>query len=90
MHNPNTGELEAISPDLHSHLTRLRNEMDMIDKDEFVPIRAEHGVCSFVRGEEVSFRGGRFRISNFGKKFLRLEALPGTRMETEARDGAAH
>lgn len=41
------------------------------------------GRCVLAVGQEVEIEGGRFRVAAIGRRFVRLEGLPGVRI----RDG---
>lgn len=53
------------------------------DGPDFIP-EAERGPV-FRIGEVLEIRGGRFRVQAMGRRFIRLEGLPGTRVKQEAQ-----
>ena len=42
--------------------------------------------CAFQRNQEVEFMNGRWRIAAYGRKFIKLEALPGTHVREDHGD----
>lgn len=53
--------------------------LEPISEDIYQKLR-DTEACVFQRGQEIEFLNGRFRIAAYGKKFIKLEALPGTRV----------
>lgn len=41
------------------------------------PEAKARGVCVLAIGQEVALEGGRFRVAAIGRRFVRLEGLPG-------------
>jgi len=69
MHDLRSGELTPIDTLDGKRSDALVGELVDIPQPN-VPV--------FRRGCEVHIGKGRFRVANFGKKFIMLEALPGT------------
>lgn len=69
MQDTSTGELIRLRAiqNAHSDLQAA--------KDEAVPNREHQGPVFYV-GQELEIDGGKFRVHNFGKRFLMLESLP--------------
>lgn len=42
------------------------------------------GRCVLAVGQEVELEGGRFRVAAMGRRFVRLEGLPGQRVNSAA------
>ena len=57
--------------------------MKKLDLNRFEDLRAmeKNPNLTFKVGEVVKIKGGDFRIKSFGKRFIVLEGLPGTRIE---------
>lgn len=53
--------------------------LEPISEELFQQLRGTDA-CVFQRNQEVEFLNGRFRIAAYGRKFIKLEALPGTRV----------
>lgn len=53
--------------------------MEPIPEQQAERLRNE-GRCVLRVGQEVELAGGRFRIAAIGRRFVRLEGLPGTRV----------
>lgn len=51
--------------------------MEALAADEVERMRAQHR-CVLAIGQEVELEGGRFRVAAIGRRFVRLEGLPGT------------
>lgn len=71
--------------------------MQVPSTGDLLPIEGEHaeelasaieelGGVVFHVGEELELKGGKFRVESFGRKFIRLRGLPGTRI-AQARPG---
>ena len=65
MQDKQTGEMVAV------------DSLDQESYDRAIPDRSRQGVVLTI-GEEVSLKGGRFRVSSMGKKMVVLEGMPGT------------
>ncbi len=53
----------------------------MSHREKVEPKKPSQASVIFTVGERVRVKGGIFRIHTFGKKFMVLEAMPGTTME---------
>ena len=48
--------------------------------------RRDEGRCVLTIGQHVELAGGHFRVAAIGKRFVRLEGVPGTRVAEGARE----
>ena len=71
MQDPNTGDIHALTP----------TPAKLIREDG-----GKAATLVFNTGEEVNLKGGRFRIVSIGKRFMRLEGLPGTQLDGSDAD----
>lgn len=54
-------------------------ELEPINSTTELEQAIKNSIPVFRVGEEILLKGGRFRIKSFGKKFMMLEGLPGTK-----------
>ena len=68
MQNLDTGKLAELADDSQE------------SKNEAIPEEKHQGEVFHV-GELLELKGGIFRIRSFGKRFMTLEGMPGTRIK---------
>jgi len=76
MQDLRTGELRALPPDFAKLVAEMPKSADAIQqmKDAVIPNRADQGPV-FSVGEEVSVKGGRFKVHAIQGRRLYLDSL---------------